>query len=238
MTAIFVFLLMAATDRATSLPSAGDVVERMLQAETQRTAALSRYSGVRRYVLENKRFNKRAEISVRVVCTSSGAKSFSVIAESGSRFIRDRVIRKMMDAETEASQAGERTQSRILPQNYDFRLLDTELVDGRRNYVLQVLPKTQNRFLFRGRIWVDAEDYAVARVEGSPAKNPSLWTRDVQIVQRYAKIGPIWLPVLNRSRADVRIFGRTDLTIEYFDYVVNGEYRGVLTPVRSEGSVE
>lgn len=217
------FLLLAALDGPTAVPGASDVVARMVQAESRRTAALSGYSGMRRYSLENKRFNKRAEISVRVTCTSTGAKSFSVVAESGSRFIRDRIIRKMIEAETEASQAGERAQTRILPQNYDFRLLGTEVAGGRRSYVLEVLPKTQNRFLVRGRIWVDAEDYAIAKVEGHPAKTPSFWTRDVQIVQRYTKVGPFWLPLLNHSRADVRVFGRTELTIEYFGYALNGE---------------
>ncbi len=40
-------------------------------------------------------------------------------------------------------------------------------------HVLEVVPKTPNRFLIRGRIWVDAEDYAITGIEGTPARNPS-----------------------------------------------------------------
>jgi len=41
-------------------------------------------------------------------------------------------------------------------------------------------------------------------------------------VHRYGKTGPFWLPTLNHSRAEARIFGSTEVTIEYFDYLLNG----------------
>ena len=56
-----------------------------------------------------------------MICDSTGAKTFEVIAESGSGFVRNRIIRKMIEAEAEASQKGEREQTRIIPANYDFR---------------------------------------------------------------------------------------------------------------------
>jgi len=64
---------------------------------------------------------------------------------------------------------------------------------------------------------VDAKDYAIRRIEGSPAKNPPFWTRSIHIEHRYGKAGAFWLPLSNSSSADVRIFGRTVVTIEYFD---------------------
>ena len=67
---------------------------------------------------------------------------------------------------------------------------------------------------------MDAEDYAITRIEGSPAKNPSFWIKSVKIVHRYNKTGRFWLPVLNSSLAEARVFGPTDVMIEYSDYVV------------------
>jgi hypothetical protein len=81
-------------------------------------------------------------------------------------------------------------------------------------------PKTKNKFLMRGRIWVDAEDYAVVRIEGQPAKNPSFWTRSVHFTHEYQKNGVFWFPVRDDSVNDVRIVGTTEMRIEYFDYVV------------------
>lgn len=40
-------------------------------------------------------------------------------------------------------------------------------------------------------------------------------------MHRYGKTGPFWLPILNHSLAEARIFGSTEVTIEYFGYVLN-----------------
>ncbi|HVY91716.1 MAG TPA: hypothetical protein VHA14_03165, partial [Bryobacteraceae bacterium] len=46
--------------------SAPEIVERMVRADDERLAALSGYTGTRRYRFENKRFKKHAEMTVRV----------------------------------------------------------------------------------------------------------------------------------------------------------------------------
>jgi len=201
--------------------TAPEIVERLVRADKERLAALAGYTGVRRYRFENKKFNKRAELTALVACDSSGAKTFEVTAESGSGFVRSRVIRGMIDAEREASQKVEHEQTRIVPENYDFRLIGTDTLEGRGSYVLEISPKTQNKFMIRGRIWVDANDFAIARIEGQPAKSPSFWIRSVRVVQRYQPIGRFWLPAMNESRAQVKIFGQTEVVIEYFDYLTS-----------------
>jgi hypothetical protein len=97
----------------------------------------------------------------------------------------------------------------------------TDNVNERPAYVLAITPKTQNKYLVQGRIWVDAADYAIVRIEGKPAKNPSFWIKSVHFVHTYRKSGSFWLPVSDRSVTDVRIFGATEVTIEYFDYSPN-----------------
>ncbi|MFB3902052.1 MAG: hypothetical protein ACE15E_01240 [Acidobacteriota bacterium] len=201
--------------------TAPEIVERMVARDNERLASLSGYTGMRTYRFENKRFNKRAEMTVRVVCDSAGGKTFEVTAEKGSGFVRNRIIRKMLDAEREASRKGDHEQTRIIPVNYDFRLVSHEILDGRAVYVLGISPKTENKFLICGRVWIDAEDLAISRIEGRPAKNPSFWIRSVNVVHRYARTGQFWLPVMNESKAKARVFGPTELAIEYFDYVTH-----------------
>ena len=65
---------------------------------------------------------------------------------------------------------------------------------------------------------MDAEDYALARAEGQPAKNPSFWTKSTHFIQIYQKNGPFWFPRSTQSVTDAHIFGATDVNIEYFDY--------------------
>jgi outer membrane lipoprotein-sorting protein len=60
--------------------------------------------------------------------------------------------------------------SRLNFTNYDFETVSAEMVTGRLAYVLEVKPKRKEKYLFQGRIWVDAEDYALVRAEGSPSE--------------------------------------------------------------------
>jgi hypothetical protein len=41
------------------------------------------------------------------------------------------------------------------------------------------------------------------------------------VEQRYGRTGQFWLPALNHSTADARIFGSTEVVIEYSDYKTN-----------------
>jgi len=214
------FLAMMQAGSPPSL-TAPEIVERMMQADKDRLTALAGYSGERHYRFENKKSNKQAEMRVRMSCSSDGVKTFEVVSESGSGFVRNHIIRKMIEAEEEASQKGERKESKINPDNYEFGLVGTEPLDGRDSYVLEITPKKPTKFSIRGRIWVDAEDFAIARVEGQPGKNPSIWIRSAHIEQRYGRNGLFWLPSLNHSEAQARIFGATEVVIEYSDYKTN-----------------
>jgi len=213
------FVLLAMIEGA-HIPTltAPEIVEKLVRADQERLEAFGGYTGIRRYRFENKGFNKRAELTAHVACDRSGAKTFEVKAESGSGFVRNHIIRRMIDAEQQASQKGAHEQTRIVPDNYDFRLIGTATLDGRPSFVLEISPRRRNKFLIRGRIWVDVDDFAIARIEGQPAQNPSLWIRSVQVVQQYERIGRFWLPVRNESKARVKIFGETEVSIEYFDY--------------------
>ena len=215
--ATVLFLAIVPSGPAPSL-NADEILARMIQADHDRLAALAGYSGLRHYRFDNRNYGKHAEMTVRMSCGSDGIKTFNVVAESGSRFVRNHIIRKMIEAEEESSQKGERKESRITPDNYDFRLVGTDVSDGRDSYVLEITPKKPTKFAICGRIWVDAEDFAIARIEGQPAKNPSFWIRSAQVEQRYGRAGQFWLPALNHSTADARIFGSTEVVIEYSDY--------------------
>jgi len=63
----------------------------------------------------------------------------------------------------------------MTPENYTFQLLDYQKTDAGEFYALDAQPRTKNKFLFQGRIWVDAKDFAVTRVESQPAVNSSWW---------------------------------------------------------------
>jgi hypothetical protein len=216
--------LIAATStvaQETSLPTANEVVAQMLERDVQRQHSLEGYEGMRRYTLVNEHMGKRAEMLVRVRGDRDGTKHFEIVSETGWKAAQKHVLHKMLESEAETSRPQERVKTRLSPDNYEFQNIGKETQDDRTVYAIDVAPKRQEKTLFRGRIWVDAEDYALVRVDGNPSKNPSFWTKSVRFVHAYQKSGPFWFPVTTESVTEARLFGTTDLTIEYFDYKPN-----------------
>jgi hypothetical protein len=214
---LFSSIAMAA-DASLQLPTGDEVVAKMMARDNERQATLYGYTASRRYVLENQRHHKRAEMLVRMTCLRDGSKQFETISETGWGGARKHVFPRLLEAETEASRPDLRDRSRLIPENYVFEMVGKEYVDERPAYVIAIAPKTPHKYLMQARIWIDADDFAIVRIEGKPAKNPSFWIKSVHFVHNYEKRGSFWFPVSDRSVTDARIFGSTEVTIEYFDY--------------------
>jgi hypothetical protein len=197
---------------------ADDVIARFIQQDESRQAALNGYTAFRRYVIENRSHQKRAEMLVRVTCHKDGSKQFEEISSSGWGSARKHVFPRLLEGEAEASRPSNRDQSRISPENYSFNMVGTEPINGRAAYIIDITPKEAKKYLVKGRMWVDAEDFALVQIDGKPAKSPSFWIKSTHFVHRYEKRGPFWFPVSNQSTSDARLFGATEVTIEYFDY--------------------
>ena len=201
--------------------TADQVIDRLTEMNQVRAKALESYSSVRSYHLEcHCLSHKTADMVVRADYQAPNQKVFTIISESGSGTVRNRAFKKLLEAEQESMQEENQQRSAITPENYTFRLSEYQKTDTDEFYVLEAQPRTKNRFLFKGRIWVDAKDFAVTRVEGEPAANPSWWTVKTDFKRRYQKIGDFWLPESNESETKVRVFGTAFLTIEYRDYQI------------------
>jgi hypothetical protein len=197
-----------------------EILDRMAAMENARSNQLQEYVSIRSYRLENKRFGRKAEMTVLATFRRPGQKEFSIRSESGSGMIRERVLHRMLDSELEASRDPMRRATQITPENYTFRLIGLDKDRGRRAYLFEISPKVLNKFMIRGRIWLDAEDFAITRIEGSPAKNPSVLIRGTNFVHIYDKMGPFWLAASNSSDSDSLLFGRTSVVIRYADYKI------------------
>jgi outer membrane lipoprotein-sorting protein len=238
--ALFLFIapVAVAADNPSPLPTVEEIVSRMAASDLQRQASMEGYAGMRKYIFENQKMNKRAEMLVKVKGDQDGTKHFEVVSEDGWKAAHTHVLRKMLESESETSHPEQRAKSKLTLANYDFEVLRQETLSGRAAYVLQVIPKRKEKYLFQGQIWVDSEDYALVRAEGSPAKNPSFWTKSTHFVQVYQKNGSLWFPLSTRSVTEARIFGTTDVNIEYFGYAPQGQSFPGLTLVSTEGTFQ
>lgn len=197
------------------------ILRRMDEHDRAMSSFLKRYTCLRRYTLVNQRFHKKAELNVRMTYVAPGHKSFEVLSEQGPSILRQKVLRPMLEAETEAGRDDVRPNTRIVASNYDFKLLGLQVQQGRQAYLLEVIPKTRNKFLIRGRVWVDAEDFGIIRVEAVPAQNPSVFIHNTRVVQQSSRYGDVWLPQFNHSNTDSFLFGHTEVTIDSWDYKIS-----------------
>jgi hypothetical protein len=201
---------------------ADQIVNNLVQKNLERAKALTAYQGTRIYRLEYRGFpgSRSAEMTVAVQYHSPGTKEFSIRSETGSHLLIERVFHKLMQSEQEALTEENQAHVALNRDNYRFALVGYESMPTGPCYVLSVEPQTNNKLLYRGRIWVDAQDFAVVRIDAAPAKNPSFWTKETRIEQAYGKVGDFWLPLSNRSSSIIRLGGHADFTIEYQDYRV------------------
>jgi hypothetical protein len=158
---------------------------------------------------------------VHVTCDGAGVKQFTILGEEGSGAIRTHVFHKLLSEETEASRRETRNNTRLIPDNYEFQIVGEETLETGPAYVLSVVPKKEDKYLINGKIWVDADDYSIVRIEGQPARNPSFWVHSVHFVHTYQKVGPFWFASSTHTTSEIRIFGESELTIENSNYSLN-----------------
>jgi hypothetical protein len=206
-------------DPALPALTADQVVQHLVERNQERAAALQHYVGKRSYRLEYHGFpaSTEATMDVEVNFDAPASKHFTIVNATGSKLIQNRVFHRLLESEEQAGDASNRKHTELGPDNYTFTLAGVEGT----NYVLNVEPKEENKFLYRGKIWIDARDFAVTRIEAQPARNPSFWTTRSLIQHTYQKVdNGFYLPKENKTVTNVRLGGVATLTIEYQSYQV------------------
>src|ERR1700678_244990 len=207
--------------------SADQVVARLIRKDEERAQALRHSESTRVSRLSYRGFpgDRDAEMKVDATYDSPSSKSFKIISQSGSKLIMDRVFKRLLDSEKEAIEPDMHARMLLNRDNYYIALIGFESPsvnssDKGPQYVLAVYPKEKSKFLYQGKVWVDATDFAVTRIDAEPAQNPSFWTKKNEIHHEYIKVENFWLPQRNESISYIRLGGRATLTIEYNDYHV------------------
>jgi hypothetical protein len=193
------------------------ILDRMSAHEEWQKRHLVEYQVRRKFYAANPRFKQESILEVKTVFRQTGTLESEVVRSEGSQLIRTRVFDKILEAEKEANKTKQEVT--ITPDNYNFTMVGKEDCKGRPCYNLQITPKHKNKYSINGQIWVDAEDGALVRLQGSPAQRPSFWTLSTQVERRYERIEGVWLCVDMESLSDIFIAGRSTLKVDY-DYSV------------------
>jgi negative regulator of sigma E activity len=216
--------LQAEVSRELNGNSAAGLLTKIRHAEATRSSQIT-VSSIRRYVLRNSRWKDDAVMHVRMTSTPGAGKQFEVISMENAGKLQKNVFAKVLEGEVavsrkELSSAGPETETSLTPRNYDFAMLGTDVVAGRRCVVVQLIPKRKHKLLLNGKAWIDIEAEAIVQAEGQTADSVSFWIGKPTVRQHFQRVGDLWLPASTRSVSDVRFLGKTELSIEYLKYTV------------------
>ena len=196
------------------VPSVEEILNLMKAHEEWQQRYLVEYQAQRKFSVTNLRFKEDATLELRTTFHHPDTIKSQVLRAEGSTFIRERVFDKILEAENETQSLAAKQHIDIRPANYSFSYLGREDCAGRACYRLRITPKRKEKYLIDGLIWIDAEDAGIVRIQGSPAKRPSFWTRQTQIDRRYQRIDGMWLSDTMESTSDILIAGRSTLKIQ------------------------
>lgn len=200
--------------------STEEIVARLTRNNQSRATALPAYESRRSYSLIYSGFASHREAAEEAIMhyTPPGNKTFQVVSASGSKMIQSKVFAKLLESESEATRIENQGQTALTVANYTFTLLAPRPSPYGGCYRLAVVPRRQDKFLYRGEICVNAVDFAVESIDAEPAKNPSFWIKKTRIEHRYQKIGQFWLPASNQTVTNMLFGGSATLSIRYSDY--------------------
>jgi hypothetical protein len=201
-----------------SLTLSGDEVLARLDAATQRRhALLTEYSVSRKYTLKNLRFAKQAEVWVVMHYRRAEGQRYTVVSRSGSDKLNG-IIDEVIASEARASLPPENARYEISAANYQVRLLGTEVVLGRRCYVLQLAPRIKSKSLIVGKAWIEADSYGVVRMDGQFAASVSMLIGAPRMAEDFIAVNGYWLPSRVHAVSPSFLLGSSELDIVFSNY--------------------
>jgi hypothetical protein len=218
--AVFLGALTIATAFVTAEPApSGTALEPVLHRFLARAdEPLVTYRGTRRLEGRNERFNVSGWMDIAAELTADGFR-YRVIDEGGSDLIRRRVFRAMLENEEQIFANGDAAHSSFTSTNYELTPAESPepgLVK------LFARPKRQDVTLIDGAVYITNTDADLVRVEGRLAKSPSFWTRRIDVVKQYARVGGLRVPIRVESTAQIRFAGTSTMTMTYAYEMING----------------
>jgi hypothetical protein len=180
---------------------------------------LTQYRAVRHLEASNARFNLSATLDAATELQPDGRFTYSIVRETGSEYIRTKVLHPLLEHEVEVAGGGDPSRFAISVGNYE--LTPGELADD-GTVKLLVKPRRRDVGLIDGAVFVTTADADMVRVEGRLVKNPSFWTTRVDLVRSYGRVAGIRVPVRLDTIAHIRFAGVSTMSMTYDYETING----------------
>ena len=203
---------------------------------TAREDHLIGYTATEHYVVyrNGDQQHPAAEMYVKTTYHSDTGKTYQILSETGSVLLRKQLLERMLDSEKTVTQPAIRRTALINSTNYDMAVKGTATQDGRPGLVMEIAPRRISPYLFRGQIWVDAQDYSIVRLEGITSKSPTVFASPTQVSRQYRMVNGF--PMATHATASTAIFlvGQTTIAIDYTNYVLQVAANSTSHPAPAE----
>jgi hypothetical protein len=178
------------------------IVQQLTAAQNRNRASVRPHVSTRSYHV-SKSGNERGAVTAVLHRPAPGQMSYDILASTGG--VPEKAVRKSLEKEVQLTR--EPSISEMTPRNYQFTYLGREPMNGIDCYVLGISPHERGKELLKGKIWVDAQQFLVRRLEGSPSKNPSFWVKDVDLAMTFGEVKGVWLQLQSDVKLNIRFAG-------------------------------
>jgi hypothetical protein len=203
-------------------PDIGGVVRGVDASVQSRIDRLAGYTVTEHYAVFRGKdeAHPAAEMLVKTTYTRQTGKSYEIVTQSGSSLWRNEVLHTLLDNEKRMSQPGNVETALIDSANYDMKLdaSPRDRLNGRDCLVLDITPRHNSEYLFRGRLWVDAQDFAIVQLKGTAAKSAFFLASAAEVSRQYSELDALPMATHAEAVSGSALLGQTTVKIDYSNY--------------------
>lgn len=163
------------------------------------------------------------EMLVKTDYHKASGKSYTILSQSGSSFLRNEVLGTLLDNEKRMSQPGNVETALLDSNNYEMKLDANfrENLNGHDCLVLDITPRRGSEYLFNGKLWVDARDYSIVQLKGTASKSAFFLAKAAAVSRQYASISGLPMATHAEAVSGSALLGQTTVKIDYTNYQID-----------------
>lgn len=203
------------------MPDTSSIIRGVDGSVQNRLNRLSGYTVTEHYAVFRGHDGKQvADMIVKTQYRKKTGKSYTIVSQNGSSFWRGEVLNRLLDNEKRMSEPANEVTALINSANYEMTLdrNPVQNLDGRQCLLLDIAPRRNSEYLFRGMLWVDAHDYAIVQLKGTAGKSAFFLASAAQVTRQYAEISNLPMATHAEAISGSALLGQTVVKIDYSNY--------------------
>jgi hypothetical protein len=211
-----------ASGHAQQIPEVSTIIHGVDTSVNNRIARLAGYTATEHYAVFRGHDGARqvADMVVKTTYRRESGKSYTIVSQSGSSFWRNEVLNRLLDNEKRMSRPANLATALINSTNYEIKLdrNPVQNVGGRQCILLDIAPRRNSEYLFKGTLSVDAHDYSIVQLKGTAGKSAFFLASAAGVTRQYVEINDLPMATHAEAVSGGALLGQTMVKIDYSNY--------------------